>query len=148
MSRSGYMDDWDGDDWVAALCLGRVARAMKGKRGQAFLKEMLATLDAMPEKRLIANELETAEGAVCAIGSVGKARGVDMTKLDPEDPDGVAAAFGIAPSMAREIVYMNDEGGDYKETPEARFARIRGWVVSEIKAPPSPQDTNGARQDG
>lgn len=145
MSRSGYMDDWDGDDWQAALCLGRVARAMKGKRGQAFLKEMLAALDAMPEKQLITNELETTEGAVCAIGSVGKARGVDMTKLDPEDPDGVAAAFGIAPSMAREIVYMNDEGGDYEETPEARFIRLRSWVARQIRAaaPESPQGTAG-----
>jgi hypothetical protein len=142
MSRSGYVDDWDGDDWQYALCRGRVVRAFQGKRGQAFLKEMLATLDAMPEKRLIADDLETADGAVCAIGSVGKARGVDMSKLDPEDADGVAAAFGIAPSMAREIVWTNDEGGDLKETPEERFARIRKWVASEIRGPfSSPQET-------
>lgn len=134
MSRSGYVDDWDGDEWSYALCLGRVAVAFKGKRGQAFLKELLVTLDAMPEKRLIANDLETPEGAVCAIGSVGKARGVDMSKLDPEDAQAVGAAFGIAESMAREIVYVNDEGGDHKETPEQRFERIRKWVISKIKA--------------
>lgn len=145
MSRSGYIDDWDGDDWQYALCRGRVVRAFQGKRGQAFLKEMLATLDAMPEKRLIADDLETADGAVCAIGSVGKARGIDMSKLDPEDADSVAATFGIASSMAREIVWMNDEGGDHKETPEHRYERIRKWVAGEIKAPlPSPQETSDA----
>lgn len=139
MSRSGYVDDCD-EDWQFALCRGRIARAFKGKRGQAFLKEMLATLDAMPEKRLIANELETTEGAVCAIGSVGKARGVDMSKLDPEDAEGVSTAFGIAPSMAREIVYMNDEGSwKHDETPEERFDRIRKWIVSEIREPASQQ---------
>lgn len=143
MSRSGYVDDWDGDDWQYALCRGSIARAFKGKRGQAFLKEMLATLDAMPEKRLIADELETVDGAVCAIGAVGKARGVDMTKLDPEDADGVAATFGVAPSMAREIVWMNDEGGNHKETPEDRFVRIRKWIASEIRVtvPNSPQES-------
>jgi hypothetical protein len=143
MSRSGYVDDWDCDDWQAALCRGSVVRAFKGKRGQAFLKEMLATLDAMPEKRLIANDLETEDGAVCAIGSVGKARGVDMKPLDPEDAEGVAAVFGIAPSMVREIVYMNDEGGwQHDETPEARFDRVRKWIASEIRPDkPSPQAT-------
>ena len=147
MSRSGYSDDWDGEHWEIALCQGKVARAFKGKRGQAFLKDMLAALDALPEKRLIANELETVDGAVCAIGSVGKARGVDMSKLDPEDPWGVADAFNIAPSMAREIVYVNDEEGSYNETPEQRFDRIRRWILQEIipdEAAPLSQPVMGA----
>lgn len=142
MSRSGYVEDWDGDDWQYALCRGRVVRAFKGKRGQAFLKDMLAALDAMPEKRLIAHELQTSEGAVCAIGSVGRLRGVDMSKLDPEDVEGVAGTFDIAPSMAREIVYENDEGGHHDETPEDRYARIRKWIVSEI----IPDPVGGARE--
>jgi hypothetical protein len=144
MSRSGYIEDWDGDDWQYALCRGRVVRAFRGKRGQAFLKEMLAALDAMPEKRLIAHDLETSDGAVCAIGSVGKARGVDMSKLDPEDADTVAGTFGIAPSMAREIVYENDEGGIHNETPEDRFIRIRKWVVREIRDPVGGSEHRGS----
>ena len=79
---------------------GRVASSIRGKRGQAFLKEMLAALDAMPEKKLIANELEH-NGCVCAIGSVGKARGVDMTDLDPENYERVAATFDIASPLAQ-----------------------------------------------
>jgi len=39
--------------------------------------------------------------------------------------------------MAREIVYVNDEGGDLNETPEQRFERIRKWVISKIKAVPA-----------
>ena len=70
MSRSGYSDDWDIGDNSGWLYRGAVERAIKGKRGQAFLKEMLAAMDALPEPKLIAEELEQ-EGAVCAIGSVG-----------------------------------------------------------------------------
>lgn len=109
MSRSGYTDD-DGDDPLAlGRWRGRVASALRGKRGQEFLRELAASLDAMPEKRLIAHELKT-EGQFCTLGVLGDARGIDLAKLDPEDYDGVAEAFGIAPCMAQEIVYENDEG--------------------------------------
>lgn len=147
MSRSGYTDDYE--DNSLHLYRGAVASAIKGRRGQAFLKEMLAAMDAMPVKRLVAGELEEPDQvpcshwglyetqAVCAIGTVGQARGVDMSRLDPEDADGVASKFGIAEAMAREIVYMNDEGNWYPETPEQRFDRMRKWIVSEIRAEPS-----------
>lgn len=131
MSRSGYSDDIE-DQWSFICWRGAVAKAIKGGRGQAFLKEMLSAFDAMPEKKLVAWELEKGDD-VCAIGSVGKVRGVDMTKLDPEDREGVAAAFGIAPALAAEIVYMNDEADWTHETPEARFARMRTWVEQQIK---------------
>jgi len=130
MSRSGYTDDCD-DNWQMICWRGAVTKAMKGRRGQEFLNEMIAALDALPEKKLIADDLEH-EGAVCAIGSVGLARGIDMSKLDPHEPDQVATAFGIAPAMAQEIVYMNDEMGSHRETPETRFARMRAWIKSEI----------------
>lgn len=133
MSRSGYSEDCD-DDLAAGRWRGRVASAMRGKRGQAFLREMLAALDAMPEKRLVAEVLEGVDGAVCAIGSVGKARGIDMSDIDPEDYGKVAATFGIAEPMAQEIVYMNDEYWDWKITPESRFEKVRAWIVSSIKA--------------
>lgn len=135
MSRSGYSDDWDiGSEWAMIRGRGAVTSAFRGKRGQAFLKEMLAALDALPEKKLIANVLEAESGAVCAIGAVGKARGLDMGKLDPEDYDTVAGTFGIATAMAREIVYMNDDCYD-RETPEQRFTKIREWIAAEIKQP-------------
>lgn len=135
MSRSGYDDGCD-NNWDLIRWRGAVNAALNGSRGQAFLKEMLAALDAMPEKKLIAHELE-AKGQVCAIGAVGAKRGIDMSKMDPEDRDSVAGAFGIAPAMAAEIVFMNDEWtwrGD--ETPEARFSRMREWVRCQIKQAP------------
>lgn len=131
MSRSGYSDDMD-DNWALIKWRGAVNSAIKGKCGQAFLREMLVALDALPKKKLIAEELES-EGAVCAIGAVGHVRGIDMTKLDPEDREGVAGVFGIASAMAAEIVFENDEAGPWKETPEARFERVRRWLVSNIK---------------
>ncbi|KVE37352.1 hypothetical protein [Burkholderia sp. TSV86] len=131
MSRSGYSDDCDG--WDLIRWRGAVASAIKGARGQAFLRELADALDAMPEKRLIANELQTADGEFCTIGVLGHARGIDMSKLDPDDRDSVSAAFGIAPALAAEIVFENDEACWYDETPEARWHRMRNWVKSNLK---------------
>lgn len=130
MSRSGYSEDWD--DNTGWLYRGAVKRALQGRRGQAFLKEMLTALDALPVKELVAWELEK-DGSVCAIGAVGKARGIDMAKLNPEDADTVSGTFGIAPAMAREIAYENDEANYKPETPAERYQRVRLWIESEIK---------------
>lgn len=148
MSRSGCSEDMD-DQWQFIRWRGAVASAIRGKRGQAFLREMLSALDAMPEKKLIARELET-EGGVCAIGSVGRARGLDMSEIDPEDYSTVAFKFGIAEPMAQEIVFMNDEatwwetddagkavreGDSFKRiTPEGRWRAMRAWVANQIKS--------------
>jgi len=124
MSRSGYSDDCDGSE--LALWRGAVASAIKGKRGQALLRETLAALEAMPVKKLIAHELAH-DGDYCTLGVVGQVRGVDITKLDPEDRDAVANAFDIAPALAAEIVYENDEAFDGFE-----------WVKVEICGPMRP----------
>jgi hypothetical protein len=147
MSRSGY-DDCDCDNQSLYLYRANVDRAFDGKRGQAFLKEMLAAMDAMPEKRLISFGFEIAEprypgeriGDVCALGTVSKSRGIKMPDVDPEDTDyaiGEIASkrLGIAECMAREIMYMNDEFHNHRktETPEERFARMRNWVEKQIR---------------
>ena len=131
MSRSGYTDKMD-DNWELIKWRGQLASAIRGKRGQRLLREMLAALDAMPEKALVAHELETQEGDVCALGALGKARGIDMQRLDPEEPEDVAAAFDVAPQLAREIVYFNDEVGEHGETCEQRWKRMREWVARRI----------------
>lgn len=146
MSRSGYIDDYDCDsEWQMIRWRGAVSSAIKGKRGQSFLLEMLAAMDALPIKRLVANELETADlitcshwglheaESVCAIGSVGKRRGIDMSKIDPDDYATVAGKFGIATAMAQEIVWVNDDEGPRRETPEQRFERVRRWIVSQLR---------------
>lgn len=130
--RSGYSEDID-DNWQLIRWRGAVASAIKGKRGQAFLREMLAALDALPDKRLIAHELEQG-GEVCALGSLAKARGMDTAKIDPEDYEAVASSFGIPEALAREIEYVNDEWPGYRDTAEQRFETVRKWVVSNIRA--------------
>jgi hypothetical protein len=115
---------------------------------------MWKAMQALPAHRLTANELENEyDGAVCAIGSVGKVRGVDMSKLDPEDYEAIAGAFGIPHQLAQEIMYLNDEcdRGEYVEahgptynnswqrpyvfiptTPEKRFERMKKWIEAGL----------------
>lgn len=130
MSRSGYSDV--DDQWALIRWRGAVNSAIKGKRGQAFLKEMLEAFDSMPQKALIENELES-NGEVCAMGAVALRRGIDMQKVDPEEPEQVATTFGISTALAQEIAYENDEGTWKTETPEERWLRMRAWVVSQLK---------------
>lgn len=132
MSRSGYSDDCQ--DWALICWRGAVASAIRGNRGQAFLEEMLHAMATLPERKLISHDLE-AGGSVCALGAVGKARGIDMKDLDPEDRDQIAKVFGIAPALAAEIVYMNDEANWRIETPEQRFERMRAWIEEQLFEP-------------
>lgn len=133
MSRSGYSgysEDYD-SDWQVIMWRGAVSSAIRGKRGQKLLRELATNMDAMPDKRLIAHEL-VQDGDVCALGVVGKARGIEIEKIDPEDSSTVAAKFDIAEALAREIVWVNDEEGCHTETPEERFRRVRAWVSQHI----------------
>lgn len=132
MSRSGYSDSGNN------LWRGAVQSAVAGKRGQSFLREMAAALDSMPIKELIASAI-VADGAVCAMGSVALARKIDISDLDIDEPDDVAARFGIARALACEIAYENDECGDsYRdgkyasETPVERWTRMRKWVTEQL----------------
>lgn len=140
MSRSGYTEDIE-DSFELGRWRGVVASAIRGKRGQAFLREMIEALDAMPEKRLIAHELTcqspagvyqfAAPDQVCAIGSVGARRKIDMGRLDPEDHDTLAGVFGIASPLVQEIEWVNDDWDN--TTPEQRWVRVRRWAVGCIK---------------
>jgi hypothetical protein len=139
MSRSGYSDDLDPQD--LALWRGAVNRAIRGNRGQAFLREMAAAMDAMPVKELIAAKLVDDGGGVCAIGTVCQARGLDVSDVDYHDSESVGKAVGIARAMAAEIEYENDECAPYRwrekrepETPAERWRRMRKWVDENIKS--------------
>lgn len=139
MGRSNYSEDWD-EDGKGGLYRGAVERALKGRRGQAFLKEMLAAMDALPEPKLIEGEL-VQDGAACAIGTVALARKIDVSGLDPEDAETIAKTFGIAPALVREIEFENDDDFCFSvnETPEKRFIRMRKWIESQILPDESTQ---------
>lgn len=131
MGRSGYSDDCENVQlWRMA-----VDNATFGARGQKFLRRLRDALDALPVKRLIKDELVSPNGEVCALGAVDPA-----AKLDPYDREAVAAHFNIAPALAAEIAYMNDEFGRcwwnedqrVEETPEQRWTKMRDWVEKQI----------------
>ena len=144
MSRHAYSDECDED--VSNLWAGAVRQALSGRRGQTFLNEMLAALDALPEKRLINRYMGSGDN-VCAISTVAAKRGVDLSDIDEwivaaendEDEIGedvfraVSKRLGIAPAMAAEIMYVNDEAGPHDETDEQRWARMRRWIVRQIR---------------
>lgn len=135
MSRSGYSDDCDG--WALIRWRGAVASALRGKRGQAALRELIAALDALPQHRLIADELVNADGEFCALGALGHARGLDLRAIDYEDRDAVAAALGISTAMAAEIMFLNDDEWNCatNRSPANRWAFMRRWAVSQLKEP-------------
>lgn len=134
MNRSGYTDDFCDDNWALIRWRGAVASAIRGKRGQAFLRELLAALDAMPEKRLGANALrEDATGDYCALGALGAARGMDIESITPDDRSDVADAFGVAEALAAEIMYENDEAvAPYQYRTVVVVGPMRPWE-SHIK---------------
>jgi hypothetical protein len=153
MSRHGYTDDWDGDE-SSVLQQGRwqaqLNSAIRGKRGQVFLRALVEALDSMPEKSLASNSLQTDDGSVCTLGALARHRAVDVKTLalggDPDsewdedwedsDWDALAALFDIAPQLAREVMYENDEtfvGAVGPLTPgEQRWQRMRAWVAKKI----------------
>jgi hypothetical protein len=132
VGRHGYSDSCD-DNWALLRWRGQVVSAIRGKRGQAFLRELIDALDAMPVKRLIPGALRK-DGEVCAMGAIGAKRGVNLEALDPDDYEGIANTFGIAHQLVQEIEYENDADWRWdKETPEERWARVREWAVNQLK---------------
>jgi hypothetical protein len=128
MSRSGYSNDID-DNWQHIMWRGQVTSAIRGKRGQALLRDLLSALDAMPDKRLHAGSFATADGEFCTLGVLGSARGTKMDDLGDDDegcePRQVGERFGIAAPMAQEIMYLNDE-----------FIEDERWETIELHGPP------------
>lgn len=136
MSRSGYIECFD-DPLAAGRWRQAVNRSLEGKRGQAFLKELLAALDAMSDKRLFAGSFASPEGQFCTLGVVGSVRGTrmdDLIKYDDCDTCLVAERFGIARAMACEIMYMNDEYLDDYE-----------FITVEIRGPMRPSSPDWGR---
>ncbi len=156
MSRSGYTE-YDGpyDDaesqWRYIRFQGALKSAVRGKRGQSFLRDLLAALDAMPDKRLAANVFVRDDGCACALGVLGAARGIDVERFNvdppaegeeccdyyPEcacgdyEPDhaAIAEAFGVAEILARQVISENDE---FCRDDPARWRAVRAWVARQI----------------
>ena len=161
MSRSGYSEDCDG--WELIRWRGAVESAIRGKRGQAMLADLVAALDALPDKSLASESLVNTDGEYCALGALGRARGMDMAPIDPEDRQAVARAFGVAETLAAEVMFLNDEDSScdwlyidveicgpmrgwqtHKQNVrvpnpragEVRWRNMRAWAAANVKTPP------------
>ena len=139
---------------------GNIKRAIAGKKGQKFLRELEAALLAMPAKRLVSGVLvhtkETpADGDVCALGSVAVARQMasGMTRTAAmekvaKDFDGVneenysgweiqqetAALLKICHPLAYAVIDRNDECS--ASTPEERYWKVLSWVQKKLAGQP------------
>lgn len=146
MSRSGYSDSCDG--WALIRWRGAVKAALRGARGQVFLRELAAAMDAMPEKVLTAGVMRDEDGCLCTLGVVAAARGKDLDSLNrlvgPEegDADALARELGISAAMAKEVMWENDEHALFwnaGESPEHRWQRMRAWVDRQLANPGADQ---------
>lgn len=149
------MSEKDNDDPLAeARWFGALKRALQGRRGQALLRELVEVLDSMDDKRLYPRKFITGDGKFCALGVLGAKRGIRMDDLgdaDLCDIKKIAQRFDIAPTMAAEIMYMNDEyvadewawveeRGKHKRLvcvhnenhPRERWEGMRAWAVEQL----------------
>ena len=151
MSRSGYNDcgcDSPEEQWAQIRWRGAVTSAIRGRKGQAFLKRALVALDSMKTKELASHTFES-DGSYCLLGAVAKHEGVDLAPINDnydeeygdygESAEMLASDLGIAPAMAREIVWENDEGCTFSN--RSRYEQMRKWVVVNIKGDQPPIET-------
>lgn len=108
MARHGLHED-DGDVLAFGRWRGAVMSAIRGKRGQEFLRELADALDAMPVKELVPGELQDEDGCHCALGVLGERRGLNVASMDVDDYDALADALKVNAKIAQEVMWENDE---------------------------------------
>ena len=140
MSRLYFDDDWDYN--LEGLQQGWLRSAIRGKRGQQFLRELVTALDALPAPELSCGALEDAQtGCCCAFGAVRRLRGAENVKLwfHPEEedlsPDNLAEPFGVSNTLAWAVVQANEEMAESntKQARRRRWADVRAWAVSHLQ---------------
>lgn len=132
MGRHGYADECD-EPWDHIRWRGTVKSAIRGKRGQGMLEELLEALDAMPVKELISGDLITEDGYCCTVGALLLHREVPDAGRYHERNEELADELDVSEPLIQEIEWENDEGA-LRETPSMRWARMRAWVARQITA--------------
>jgi hypothetical protein len=142
MSRSGYSEDYDYDSGGAPpeFYWQALDNAMRGKRGQALLRDIAAGMDAMEHKVLVKGFLRDG-GAFCMVGVATNVRNVNLEDI----PDGelfeqdagywitkLARRLNVAQCVIASLIWQNDEFGAPNESPAGRWRRIRSWIDVEI----------------
>lgn len=143
MNRSGYIDvDFDDHEmqWHYIRGRGALKSAIRGARGQRFLRELIEALDAMPKKELAAGLFQEEQGRCCALGAWANHKGIDLSPFEPEPDDGwgdesdnesLSEVVGIAVSMVREIEWENDE---WHGDDASRWRRMRSWAERNLNS--------------
>jgi hypothetical protein len=127
------------------LYRANVERSLRGKAGQARLRELREALLALPVKALEAEifaEGERDAPKVCALGAWALAKqGGDPTAaramVPPFGDDHVTAQYlkrhGWPKLVVWEAIYQNDEGSSRVQTPEQRYQFVLAWVEEQIR---------------
>ena len=138
---------YDTEHVAIGLWQSMYQRSLKGKRGQRNLRDFIAALDAMPEKRLISDaqvEKEYDEDkdeyvvvGVCAVACFAAARGKDPAYFGDEDDSDIYStaelgrSAGLSWTMAWEMTNANDEEFG-SLSPEERWQAMRDWAVLKL----------------
>ena len=140
MSRSGFhdMDEYDQDTILAmGRARGQIVSAIRGKRGQKFLRTALTALDAMEDKRLAGGTFGVGDaGCMCLFTSIATetGRASAIPKRPNDDGKGtchqLADAFNVAPILVRDLVWDNDENAP--RDPAARWQYMRDQIAAMI----------------
>lgn len=147
MSR--FCDDYDDEDFPnqAQLWRANTDRALAGKKGQAFLKEMEGALLSLPRPRLIEGYI-CKGGDVCAMGALALKRQrkagdsisaalywLEKDAPGEDDVDATASYmsrnYGVLRRLSFELAWVNDEGRDCA-TPEQRYAAVLKWIREKM----------------
>lgn len=143
MSRYCDSDDYD-YVWMEGQAAGAMRSAIRGRRGQRLLRDLIAGLDALPVPELAAGSLEDPEtGCVCALGAVRLQRGADAVPLrfDPTDPDirwhDLAEPFDISQTLAHAVICQNEayDRRNDEQSRRRRWLTVRGWAVRNLVSP-------------
>jgi hypothetical protein len=141
MSRLYQDDCGDAEPWMEGQQAGALRSAIRGNRGQQFLRDLVAGLDALPEQKLSAGALENEEtGCCCAFGAVRRYRGTDAVPLyfDPReedlDPSHFAEPFNVATALAWEVVEANEgwSASNCEAAMRQRWSRVRAWAARQL----------------
>jgi hypothetical protein len=146
MSRYSDYDDYYYEPWMEGQAAGALQSAIRGRRGQRLLRDLIAGLDALQAQELAAGALEDPEtGCVCALGVVRLQRGPEAVPLrfDPTDEDvdwrELAETFDISETLANAVVAQNEYGSkrNDEQSRSRRWLSVRAWAVEHLIAPAS-----------
>ena len=144
MTRYSDCDDYDWEPWMEGQAAGAMQGAIRGRRGQQLLRDLVAGLDALPVPELAAGALEDPEtGCLCALGAVRLHRGAEAVPLsfEPTDPDidwrELAEPFNISLTLANAVVSQNEYGSELndEQSRRRRWLSVRAWAVGHLIAP-------------